>query len=124
MVYPYKLLSILGVFILAACDFEAYANTENSTDVSDQSSGFTVCSSYDVRNCRTERPGQFTIDDSVRQLEVLPGLGFDNLRNLDMGQIFFYNYSICKLTKDGKFLIPNSMSVVPLQEGHYIQSLG
>jgi hypothetical protein len=72
-----------------------------------------------VRNCRTDRPGQFTVDASVRQLEVLPGLGFDNLRNIDIGQVHFYNYSTCKVTKDGKFLIPDNMFAVPLQEGRY-----
>ena len=36
-----------------------------------------------------------------------------------MGQVHFYNYSTCKVTKDGKFLIPDNIFVVPLQEEHY-----
>ena len=72
---------------------------------------------YDVRNCPVQQqPGT---SDAIRRLEILPGLGFDNLRNLDMGQVHLYNYSTCKVTEDGKYMIPDSIFVVPLQEGHY-----
>ena len=72
---------------------------------------------YDVRNCPMQE--QYGADIALRRLEVLPGLGFDNLRNLDMGQVHLYNYSTCKVTEDGKYMIPDSVFVVPLQEGHY-----
>ena len=49
----------------------------------------------------------------------LPGLGFDALRNLNMGQVFTYNYSMCKETADGKFLIPDSVSAFPLKQHQY-----
>ena len=62
-----------------------------------------VYSSYDVRNCRTKRPGQFTIDDLVRQLEVLPGLGFDDLRNVDMEQVFSTTILCVNSQKMGNF---------------------
>ena len=72
---------------------------------------------YDVRNCQVQM--QYGANVPVRRLEILPGLGFDNLRNLDMGQVHLYNYSTCKVTEDGKFLIPDSVYVVPLREGHF-----
>ena len=98
--------------------FASFANSQDG-DADIAPPTFNAYSVFDVRNCRTDRPGQFTVDTSVRQLEVLPGLGFDNLRNLDMGQVHFYNYSACKVTKDGKYLVPDNIFVVPLQEGRY-----
>ena len=67
----------------------------------------------DIRN----RPGmqQYGTNALVKRLEVLP----DNLRYLEMGQVHLYNYSTCKVTEDGKYMIPDSVFVVPLQEGHY-----
>ena len=72
---------------------------------------------YDIRNC----PGmqQYGTNSPAQRLEILPGLGFDNLRYLEMGQVHLYNYSTCKVTEDGKYTIPDSVFVVPLQEGHY-----
>jgi len=49
-------------------------------------------------------------------MEVLPGGGFDNLRNLDMGQVFFYNYSTCKVSSDGRYLLPDSVFLIPEQQ--------
>ena len=72
---------------------------------------------HDVRNCPLQQ--WFDSSQSSRLLEVLPGLGFDNLRHLDMGQVHFYNYSRCKVTADGKFIIPDSAFIVPTQESHY-----
>ena len=53
----------------------------------------------------------------LQRLDVLPGLGFDNLRYLEMNQVHLYNYSTCKVTEDGKYLIPDSVFLVPLQVG-------
>ena len=72
---------------------------------------------HDVRNCPVQQ--WFDSSQSSRPLEVLPGLGFDNLRHMDMGQVHFYNYSMCKLTTDGKLIIPDSTFIIPLQESHY-----
>ena len=68
----------------------------------------------DVRNCPVKSPQ----DDSqpLYQMEVLPGVGFDNLRNLDMGQVHVYNFSNCQVSKDGKFLLPDSIFLLPVQE--------
>ena len=68
----------------------------------------------DVRNCPVKSPQ----DDSqpLNKMEVLPGVGFDNLRNLDMGQVHVYNFSNCQVSKDGKFLLPDSIFLLPVQE--------
>ncbi|KAJ8285248.1 hypothetical protein GJAV_G00024630 [Gymnothorax javanicus] len=46
-------------------------------------------------------------------LEVLPGGGWDNLRNLDMGRVMNFSYSLCQTTEDGAYLIPDEVFVVP-----------
>ena len=68
----------------------------------------------DVRNCPVRAPQ----DDSqpIYQMEVLPGIGFDNLRNLDMGQVHAYNFSSCQVSKDGKYLLPDNVFLIPVQE--------
>uniref|UniRef100_A0A8D0LBG1 Macrophage-expressed gene 1 protein n=1 Tax=Sphenodon punctatus TaxID=8508 RepID=A0A8D0LBG1_SPHPU len=45
-------------------------------------------------------------------LEVLPGGGWDNLRNLDMGKVFSLNYTFCKTTEDGTYLIPDEVFTI------------
>lgn len=72
---------------------------------------------HDVRNCPKEQ--WFGGSQSSRLLEALPGLGFDHLRHLDMGQVHFYNYSMCKVTTDGKFVIPDSTFIIPIRQSHY-----
>ncbi|KAL8182787.1 UNVERIFIED_CONTAM: hypothetical protein K2H54_000970 [Gekko kuhli] len=49
----------------------------------------------------------------LKVLEVLPGGGWDNLRNAEMGQVMSLNYSLCRTTEDGEYLIPNDVFVVP-----------
>ena len=68
----------------------------------------------DIRNCR-----QYSVVDpgvALYHMEVLPGGGFDNLRNLDMGQVHYYNYSTCRTTDDGRYLIPDSVFAIPHQQ--------
>lgn len=101
-----KMKVALRHFLLAVLLMTHESPSIATTDSSSHEQSYPV---HDVRNCHT----------AVRRLEVLPGLGFDNLRNLDMGQVHFYNYSTCKETEDGKYVIPDSAFVIPLQEGHY-----
>ncbi|XP_056320418.1 macrophage expressed 1, tandem duplicate 3 [Danio aesculapii] len=49
-------------------------------------------------------------------LEVLPGGGWDNLRNKDMGRVMNLSYSLCQTTEDGVYLIPDDVFVVPQKE--------
>jgi hypothetical protein len=47
--------------------------------------------------------------------EVLPGLGWDNLRNVEMSRVLEVDYTNCQLTNDFKYLIPADMHVIPLK---------
>ena len=93
------------------------SSTDETTDVIDPvPANVRIYPIHDVRNCPPQNNGENT--SNVR-LKVLPGLGFDNLRYLDMGQIHLHNYSTCKITEDGKYILPDSVYVIPLQDGHY-----
>ncbi|KAK3516670.1 hypothetical protein QTP70_021990 [Hemibagrus guttatus] len=50
---------------------------------------------------------------SVPALEVLPGGGWDNMRNIDMGRVMNLSYSQCQTTEDGIYLIPDETFVIP-----------
>ena len=64
--------------------------------------------SGDVRNCPSFSPQNAS--QPLHRMEVLPGLGYDNLRNLDMGQVYFYNYSTCKISKDGRCVVVHEIN--------------
>ncbi|KAI5619841.1 macrophage expressed 1, tandem duplicate 1 precursor [Silurus asotus] len=49
----------------------------------------------------------------VPALEVLPGGGWDNLRNIDMGRVMNLSYSLCQTTEDGAYIIPDETFVIP-----------
>ena len=49
-------------------------------------------------------------------MEVLPGIGWDNLRNKDMGLVFEYEYTQCQVTNDRKFLLPDGVFAIPVQQ--------
>ncbi|KAK2898681.1 hypothetical protein Q8A67_010099 [Cirrhinus molitorella] len=53
---------------------------------------------------------------SLTALEVLPGGGWDNLRNIDMGRVMNLSYSQCQTTEDGVYLIPDEVFVIPQKE--------
>ncbi|TRZ02178.1 hypothetical protein DNTS_016296 [Danionella cerebrum] len=53
------------------------------------------------------------INSSLTVLEVLPGGGWDNLRNKDMGRVMNLNYSQCQTTEDGLYLIPDEVFTIP-----------
>ena len=68
----------------------------------------------DPRNCLQGE------DKGLLRLEVLPGTGWDNLRNLNMGMVTWKNYSQCSTSEDGKYLIPDNTYVVPLKESNVV----
>uniref|UniRef100_A0A8C5X1V8 Macrophage-expressed gene 1 protein n=1 Tax=Malurus cyaneus samueli TaxID=2593467 RepID=A0A8C5X1V8_9PASS len=80
--------------------FCLHTSRENKTLSS--SSGFGVCS----RSLKLSR------------LEVLPGGGWDNLRNLDMGRVINLGYSQCKTTEDGSYIIPDEIFTIPRKQSH------
>jgi hypothetical protein len=51
-------------------------------------------------------------------LEVLPGGGWDNLRNMDMGQVMDLTYNNCKTTEDGQYIIPDDVFTIPQKESN------
>lgn len=63
-----------------------------------------------LRQCRT------STNLSITALEVLPGGGWDNLRNVDVGRVMNMTYSQCQTTEDGLYLIPDEVFVIPQKE--------
>ncbi|KAM3867466.1 macrophage expressed 1, tandem duplicate 1 [Diretmus argenteus] len=53
---------------------------------------------------------------SITAMEVLPGGGWDNLRNMDMGRVMNLSYSQCQITEDGLYFIPDEVFVIPQKE--------
>lgn len=51
----------------------------------------------------------------VPKFEVLPGIGWDNLRNVEAGQVVAFNYSQDKTTEDGRYRLPNSVYTIPVK---------
>ncbi|KAK2506742.1 hypothetical protein MC885_015487 [Smutsia gigantea] len=45
-------------------------------------------------------------------LEVLPGGGWDNLRNVDMGRVMDLTYTNCRTTEDGQYIIPEEIFTI------------
>nr|AAH95229.1 Zgc:110354 [Danio rerio] len=69
-----------------------------------KSDGF-IRPSNGLRECRQ--------NSNLTALEVLPGGGWDNLRNLDVGRVMNLTYSQCQTTEDGLYLIPDEVFVIP-----------
>ncbi|XP_036434335.1 macrophage-expressed gene 1 protein-like [Colossoma macropomum] len=82
-------LSVLGLLaFISVCDLHPLSRPSNG-----------------LRECRKNL--------SSPALEVLPGGGWDNLRNLDMGRVMNMSYSLCQTTEDGVYLIPDEVFVIP-----------
>ncbi|XP_026887494.2 macrophage expressed 1, tandem duplicate 1 [Electrophorus electricus] len=81
--------SLLGLFaFFSASDLHLFTHPSNG-----------------LRECRK--------NTSTVALEVLPGGGWDNLRNLDMGRVMNMSYSQCQTTEDGTYFIPDEIFVIP-----------
>ncbi|KAK5909806.1 hypothetical protein CesoFtcFv8_003702 [Champsocephalus esox] len=63
-----------------------------------------------LRECRA------TTNVSVPALEVLPGGGWDNLRNMDTGRVINIGYFQRQTTGDGLYLIPDEVFVIHHKE--------
>ncbi|XP_033744476.1 macrophage-expressed gene 1 protein-like [Pecten maximus] len=59
---------------------------------------------------------QRSLNKNIMRYEVLPGGGWDNLRNKHGGQVINYNYSLCETTDDGRYLLPDGIYSVPLKQ--------
>jgi hypothetical protein len=66
----------------------------------------------DVRRCQEQlHKSEF----SAKRFEVIPGIGWDNLRNVEAGLVVSYNYTLCKQTDDGRLLVPDNVFTVPIK---------
>lgn len=63
-----------------------------------------------LRQCRA------STNLTITSLGVLPGGGWDNLRNIDMGRVMNLSYFQCQTTEDGLYLIPDEVFVIPQKE--------
>lgn len=63
-----------------------------------------------------QRCQQRSLNKNLKRYEVLPGGGWDNLRNRNAGQVISYNYSLCDTTTDGQYLLPDGVYTVALKE--------
>ena len=70
----------------------------------------------DPRNCLQSEAVKSTQDDILLNImQVLPGTGWDNLRNVELGYVTALNYSRCQTTGDRRYLIPDNMYAIPIQ---------
>ena len=60
------------------------------------------------RQCFTE------LGEKLPMINVLPGKGWDNLRNVELNSVLIYKYSKCHTTHDSKYLLPDYMSAIPV----------
>uniref|UniRef100_A0A8C2WNA3 Macrophage-expressed gene 1 protein n=1 Tax=Cyclopterus lumpus TaxID=8103 RepID=A0A8C2WNA3_CYCLU len=76
-----------------------------------------VCSSVPIsRPTNWLRQCRASSNLSITALEVLPGGGWDNLRNMDAGRVMNISYFQCQTTEDGLYLIPDEVFVIPHKE--------
>ena len=68
----------------------------------------------DIHECPTTLSNGGNI--ALRQLNVLPGLGFDNLHNLERGNVYNYKFSNCSISPEGFYLLPDNVSFIPAQQ--------
>ncbi|XP_052680042.1 macrophage-expressed gene 1 protein-like [Crassostrea angulata] len=54
-------------------------------------------------------------EDKPLMMEVLPGFGWDNLMNENRGIVVNFNYSKCKTTEDGRYLLPDGVVTIPVK---------
>ena len=64
----------------------------------------------DPRNCLPD------LKDSGLRFDVLPGRGWDNLKNTDQSSVLAFNYSQCRTTYDRQYLLPDGMTAIPKLE--------
>lgn len=62
----------------------------------------------DPRNCLRGNP-------KLNILHVVPGVGWDNLRNTETGLLTSFSYSKCRVTFDRNYLIPDETFAIPIK---------
>ncbi|XP_060084847.1 macrophage-expressed gene 1 protein-like [Ylistrum balloti] len=98
---------IVLVILVMLADYTVSSDEENGPN-----SGITY-SVGDPQRCL-----QRSFNKKLIRYEVLPGGGWDNLRNKHGGQVISYNYSLCETTGDGRYLLPDGIYTVPLKQSN------
>ena len=104
-----KVVAFVIVFLLSTASSQLFQANESDSGPPER----ILYPIGDVRNCAYNRLSGLTDDTPARVLETLPGLGFDNLRNFDMDRVHTLNYSTCKMTSDGKYILPDGYFIIP-----------
>ena len=68
----------------------------------------------------TDEPGFQNCKNALKLpvLPVLPGGGWDNLRNVDTGRVMELAYSHCRTTEDGQYIVPDEIFTIPQKQSN------
>nr|UZP48208.1 macrophage-expressed protein 1 [Charonia tritonis] len=105
---------VCAVVVVITVTASASSN-DNDNDVFAAHYGRASVSSYPFGDPRFCQDMARKDGDKLQRFEVLPGYGWDNLRNEAEGQFVVFNYSKCRTTEDARFLLPDSVSAVPIK---------
>ena len=105
-----KKMGVIMKAIVFVLILNGVSSQQFQVNQSERSPPMSSYSNGDVRNCIFDMEARTT---SPRVLETLPGLGFDNLRNFDMDRVHSVDYTTCRMTSDGKYLLPDGYFIVP-----------
>ena len=100
------MMSLIARFFLACALFCAIFGT--SFVLAHNDSSHLKFPLGDPRNC--------PLSNGAYRFEVLPGSGWDNLRNQHMGVVSLHNYSKCSASEDGRYLLPDDVVLYPIKE--------
>uniref|UniRef100_A0AC34FG06 Macrophage-expressed gene 1 protein n=1 Tax=Panagrolaimus sp. ES5 TaxID=591445 RepID=A0AC34FG06_9BILA len=83
--------------------------------------------SYALLNSETETCFKKIAEKSgnsqlIQALDGMTGVGWDNLMNIVTEPVIASNFSKCQITPDGRFLIPDSVFAIPIQQSEIDQS--
>uniref|UniRef100_A0A5K4F429 Macrophage-expressed gene 1 protein n=1 Tax=Schistosoma mansoni TaxID=6183 RepID=A0A5K4F429_SCHMA len=97
-----EILGLLSVLIITNI-YSSVIEKSSSENPSDQTISYSL-------------PKECTLFPNQKYLSVLPGFGWDNLVNRERGPIIdVEKYSLCRRSVDGKFLIPDEITVQPIK---------
>ena len=97
-------MNLATTFTMKLCIVLSLLLAISAAEVEDRSSPFPV---GDPRNCLPD------LRDRGLRIDVLPGRGWDNLRNVYQSSVLAFNYSQCRTTYDRQYLLPNGMTAIP-----------
>lgn len=69
----------------------------------------------DTQNVYTSSSGSRSECKDKDAIGEMAGIGFDNLRNIEMEKVVETSYRLCRITEDGEFLVPDAVIVIPVK---------